>query len=469
MEDIKLLEQIALIESQIEKLPKGYLSQKVINGKIYYYHQWSENGIKKGKYVSGSELHNLFSLFALKKELQSRLFDLKKGRDHVQKYQIIKCTLMHKNRLVVDIDIDNQTGSIASIKEIYSLADLPVGINQLSLDKDLHFWWNERSIPLSRSGLAEALEQLELNTPRSLLVKCFGLSLSDQYWIKPKGTNLTWKQVNFFDNDFSEDLGELLFGKQFKKGEIKLESPDSTSIGNLKKRWKIIDDKRYLIKGGSNPFRQEPINEVVASRVMDVLGIPHVTYTPMFSGGYPYSECEDFVNKNQDFVSAQQICNAFKRNNDVSLYDHFVHCSEALGLKDVREYLNKMVVLDFIIANEDRHLNNFGAIRDANTLAFIGFAPIFDSGSSFGFDKIPSDFFKEDLIICKPFKKTHKEQLKLVTSFGFLNNHKLDIVLQTITKTFYDFESEYLSKERIEAIIKSANQRIDYLKALIKQ
>ena len=468
MKGEKLIEQIALIEKQIEKLPKGYLSQKVINGKIYYYHQWSEKGVKKGKYVSGSELHNLFSLFALKKELQSRLFDLKKGREHVGKYQIIKCTLMHKNTLVVDIDVDNQTGSIVSIKEIYSLPDLPIGINQSSIDKDLSRWWNERSIPLSRSGLAEALDQLELPSPRSLLVKCFGLSLSDQYWIKPKDTNITWKQVNFFDNDFSEDLGELLFGKQFKKGEIKLESPDSTSIGNLKKRWKIIDGCRYLIKGGSNPFRQEPINEVVASRVMDILKIPHVNYTPMFSGGYPYSECEDFINKNQDFVSAQQICDSFKRSNDVSLYQHFINCSETLGLKDAKEYLNKMIVLDFIIANEDRHLNNFGAIRNANTLTFVGFAPIFDSGASFGFDKLPSDFFKEELTICKPFRKTHKEQLKLVTSFDFLDENKLNIVLKTIQDTFYEFESEYLSKDRIEAIIKSLEQRINHLKALIK-
>ncbi len=41
-----------------------------------------------------------------------------------------------------------------------------------------------------------------------------------------------------------------------------------------------------------------------------------------------------------------------------------------------------MIVLDYIIANEDRHLNNFGLLRNAETLEWYGFAPIYDSGSS---------------------------------------------------------------------------------------
>ena len=35
-------------------------------------------------------------------------------------------------------------------------------------------------------------------------------------------------------------------------------SPDNTTDGNLKKRWKTMDGKRCLVKGGSDPFRQQP-------------------------------------------------------------------------------------------------------------------------------------------------------------------------------------------------------------------
>lgn len=35
-----------------------------------------------------------------------------------------------------------------------------------------------------------------------------------------------------------------------------------------------------------------------------------------------------------------------------------------------------------ILTNTDRHLNNFGVLRDTHTLKSIGMAPIFDSGNS---------------------------------------------------------------------------------------
>lgn len=41
-----------------------------------------------------------------------------------------------------------------------------------------------------------------------------------------------------------------------------------------------------------------------------------------------------------------------------------------------------MYILDYLIMNEDRHLNNFGIIRDVNTLQWLDIAPIFDNGQS---------------------------------------------------------------------------------------
>lgn len=37
----------------------------------------------------------------------------------------------------------------------------------------------------------------------------------------------------------------------------------------------IIDIERVLLKGGSQPFMQEPFNEVIASRIMVLLHIRH--------------------------------------------------------------------------------------------------------------------------------------------------------------------------------------------------
>ena len=289
------------------------------------------------------------------------------------------------------MELDDASGFIQKILSVYAPEHLPVGITVRKGIADraaLNEWWTERSIPASRSGIREALETLDITSTKMLLTRCYGLSLSDQFWICPEGATLTWEAVNFFENDFSDDIGDVLFGADKKANALNFNSPDNTSDGNLKKRWKILDGKRCLVKGGSNPFRQQPFNEVIAAGIMERLEIPHVPYTVIWNHGAPYSVCEDFVTKDTDLVPAWRIIQTQKKENNTSMYQHFVNCCEALGIKEVVPYLDRMIALDYIIANEDRHLNNFGLIRHAETLEWLGFAPIYDSGSSLGYDKV---------------------------------------------------------------------------------
>ena len=54
-----------------------------------------------------------------------------------------------------------------------------------------------------------------------------------------------------------------------------------------------------------------------------------------------------------------------------------------------------MFILDYIMLNEDRHLNNFGIIRDFKTLNWISTAQIFDTGESLNI----IDYSDEEVII----------------------------------------------------------------------
>ena len=273
---------------------------------------------------------------------------------------------MHKRIAVAEIELDDATGFIQKIGTIYEPEHLPVGtaVKNGAADRAaLNEWWTDRSIPASRSGVREALETLEIASTKILLVRCYGLSLSDQYWICPEGSGLTWDALNFFDNDFSDDIGDVLFGANRKADVLDFSSPDNTSDGNLKKRWKIIGGKRYLVKGGSNPFRQQPFNEVIAAGIMERLGIPHVPYQVAWNKGAPYSLCEDFVTRDTELIPAWRILKTQKKSNNVSVYQHFINCCEALGIQNTVSFLDRMIVLDYIIANEDRHFNNFGMDR----------------------------------------------------------------------------------------------------------
>ena len=374
--------------------------------------------------------------------------------------------LMHKEIPVIEMTLDEATGAIQKVGAVFRLEHLPVGIpvkkGSIADRAALNAWWIDRSIPASRSGVQRALEVLKLDNTQMLLTRCFGLSLSDQYWVKPKGSDLQWKQVNFFTNPFSEDIGDVLLGKSVRMDGFDFRSPDNTSDGFLKKRWKIVNGKRCLLKAGSAPYMQQPFNEVIASAVARRLGIPHVPYTLVWDEDIPYSACEDFITPDTELVSAWRVMQTMKRDNSTSLYRHYVNCCNALGVPDVVHSLDQMIVLDYLIANEDRHQNNFGLVRDANTLEWLGAAPIFDSGSSLGYDKLSSAILAGKGVECKPFKRTHEEQLKLVTSFDWVDPDCL-YGLEDEIRGILDQAGEYMEPARIAAICTSAGLRAKHL------
>lgn len=147
--------------------------------------------------------------------------------------------LMHKNIPVVSLEFDDITGVFTKVYDIIDQAHLPVGISVINgkIDRrELHYWWVSRAIPMSRLGLKEALEKMCISNTTEMLGKSFGLNLSDQYWILPNEFELDWGNINFFENDFSEDIGNILIGINSDSDCINYMSPDSASDGWLKKR-----------------------------------------------------------------------------------------------------------------------------------------------------------------------------------------------------------------------------------------
>ena len=378
-------------------------------------------------------------------------------------------TLMHKDIPFADLTLDETTGSIQRIDALFRGGHLPVGVSVRRGMADraaFNAWWTDRFIPSARSGLVDALSQLGFPNPQQVISRNLGLSLSDHYWVKPAGSGLSWNEVNFFENGFSPDVGDALLGKLSKSSGIDLRSPDWTCDGNLRKRWAILDGKRCLVKAGSGPFQQQPFNEVIASKMADRLGIPHIPYTLLWDDGISYSVCEDFVTPDTELIPAWRVMQTQKKDNQTSVYQHYRNCCEKLGVPGIAHALDQMMVLDYLIANEDRHFNNFGLLRSPDTLEWLGPAPIYDSGSSLGYDKLTPQIRSGRNITCKPFKKTHQDQLRLVTSFDWLDLSKLDGVDQDIRVVFAGAE-EFIDKERVEAIVASVNQRIQMLETFI--
>ena len=373
-------------------------------------------------------------------------------------------TLMHRDVPVMELELDEYS-NIISLGKIHNAEHLPIGTyNKIGVErKALNRWWTKRSIPASRKGIRDVLEELELSSPQELIEKCFGLSLSDQYWISPTDRPLAWHRVNFFENAFSEDIGNILFGKGGSSGSKSLISPDNTANGNLKKKWKIIGGRRVLLKDSGAPYRQEAYNEVLASEIAGRLGISHVPYTLISEDGEICSGCEDFITPETDLVAAAQVMSAFKKRNEQSEYEFYIECCEALGITDARKKSEQMLVLDYLIVNEDRHLNNFGLIRNAVTLEWVGTAPLYDNGNSMWFNRVIGEIHADDdsNIRTPLWKKNPRENLTLVTDFSWLDLTALDGI-EDYARELYG-KSEYLEPARVETLANALRARIELL------
>ncbi len=386
--------------------------------------------------------------------------------------KVLKYILMHKNISVAEITIDDAVGVITEVSNVMQKEHLPIGVLHSIRHKEivdraaLNHWWRGRSIPASRMGISDALDSLGMYETGELLTKCFGLSLSDHYWIKPAESALTWEKVNFFDNDFSDDIGDVLLGTSRKISDFDFISPDNTSDGNLKKRWKIINGKRCLLKSGSELFKQQPFNEVIASKIMERLGIDHVSYGIIWNENEPFSVCENFVTKDTELISAHRILKLRSKENHENEYLHYVNICREIGIKDIVTALDEIIIIDYLIANEDRHFNNFGLLRNADTLEWIGAAPIFDSGTSLWYNVSEKNIPYAD-VKCKPFKKTHGEQLRLVSDLKRFDFSKLNGIEDEIMKILLSEKSRnFIDKSRAEIIAMSVQKRIDHLQKI---
>ena len=385
----------------------------------------------------------------------------------------MKCILMNKNTEVLVSEYLENLGVFSKIYEIKNIDYAPLIINKNKEDiiKLLNDWFKGRGIPLWRDKLDLLLHRLNISAPSELLDKAFGLSLSDQYWLKPYNLDICYDDINFFDNDFEyTEFMEASLSKNSKiiTNDKSLRTPNNTTDGMLKKAWIIENGTRYLLKGGYKNELLQPFNEVLASEICARLGFNHVEYSIDTYKDIVVSKCPCFINKDTELITCHQIRSDMKRHNDINDYEEYIKVLENHGIKDARIKLENMFILDFLTMNEDRHLNNFGIIRDINTLKWIDVAPIFDNGQSLNIEY----YDEEELHVSgegrlfyevKPFE----EIITIVKNIKRIDLSKLDGIVEWFDLLLHKYQ--YLtnfSDSRINKLCILLNRQINRLKKL---
>lgn len=157
------------------------------------------------------------------------------------------------------VQIDNMTGSIEYILDIYIPEELPLGCD--ANGGGVKEWWKARAIPESRKGIRQVLNSLNEKTSQSLMLSAYGLSLTDHYWLQPVDREYYWKDLNFYENDFSDELGKLLTDS----GELDLDfpvskfSPSSSVNGEMRKNYIPYRIDKAVIEGKNYPCSLSPL------------------------------------------------------------------------------------------------------------------------------------------------------------------------------------------------------------------
>lgn len=395
----------------------------------------------------------------------------------------MRCILMNKNTEVLLTEYDSASSTFTKIYEVYNIEYAPYILKNLYNEKDfndnsfrinLSKWFQGRGIPSWRDKLDILLHRLNIIAPSELLDKSFGLSLSDQYWLKPINTSISYDDINFFDNDF--DYTEFLEASLSKNSNSivsasSLNTPNNTTDGMLRKAWIIENDTRYLLKSGYKNELLQPFNEVLASEICDRLGFDHVKYTLDTYKDTVVSKCPCFITKNTELITCHQIRNNMDRYDSTKDYEEYIKILEEHEIVDARTQMENMFILDFLIMNEDRHLNNFGIIRDVNTLKWLKCAPIFDNGQSLNtlyYDENELHISGEGRFFyeVKPFD----EIIKIVKNLKRIDIDKLNDLPEWFDNLLHQYQNlTNFSDTRINKLCIILNRQINKLKKLIAE
>ena len=256
------------------------------------------------------------------------------------------------------------------------------------LPQEIERWMDKRAISGKRSSLK-----------RLPIIKWSNgyphfLSMSDQYWIRKEDDFIPWEKVNFYDNQYSCIIGQV--SASFNRMELKSlllpqDSPDLCTNGLQDKMWKRIGKDNFLLKWTSEEDAQAILSEVLASEVLEKINLlPTVHYDLTIENYRLCTRCKNFVGAEEEFVPAWHVYRAYQnlhpescKNGAEDVYKVLMQASEYFEIPDVEKYVDNMIISDRVIANFDRHLGNFGFMRNIETGEYTQPAPLFDFGNAF--------------------------------------------------------------------------------------
>ena len=233
-------------------------------------------------------------------------------------------------------------------------------------------------------------------------------------------------------------------------------------------------DNGYWYKVNTKGY--ESLAEYISTKILECSNVTDfVKYEKCTINNKPGCRSKNFLNVNESFISFQRLFDMYhggdlmgiitpmdSADERVNYVKDFIYSSTNL---DVSNYLSKIIALDMLILNTDRHFNNLGIIINSETEECRE-APIFDNGAA-----LLSDFSKFDIedslehniekAYAVPFSSNFELQtracgLSLELDYSMLNN-VLDELPDSRARDVLEYQLD-----RYEEIIPNFNKEINH-------
>ncbi|MEG0304667.1 MAG: hypothetical protein RR576_07505 [Oscillospiraceae bacterium] len=283
--------------------------------------------------------------------------------------------------------------------------------------KDFEGWLEMRAIDRHRpnSRLLKKALRLAERDDISTVLSVNAVTITDGYWVREDGSNLSYNDVRFKVNMFDE---LALRGDFNSLNHVPSRTPELTNIGSYEKCWRLERGEWWLWKAANT---EEMFSELFIYHFGKALGFPMAEYQR--AGAYVKSK--DFTqNATVNFEPAYSLMH--DDENYAANYKVF----KTIEPKLADQYV-QLLILDTLCLNADRHTFNYGVLRSPQTGEILCLAPNFDNNIALISRGYSSCNRQNDLMV----QLFNELETECGAVSQYLTRHRLPIVTQEVIST----------------------------------
>ena len=337
------------IETLIEGLPKGYISNKHIKGRLRKYLQWTENGKKMSKYLDDTSAAELEPLIQKRRALQQELKEL------VRLGSVYDSSFVAEKPARINTVLPEFKTNVLVGENLRKFAEVIKGFNRRDCF-DILLDYLEKEPPgkvfilygLRRTGKTTLIRQALMAMPERDFNRAAFIQVSTGDSLGSINFDLKWLLANdykyvFIDEvTFAEDFieGAALFSDIYAASGIKVVLSGTDSLGFVFSGSDELYDRCIMLHTTFIPYRE-------FERVLGIHGIDeYIRYGGTMSlGGKNYNEASTFRTKSSadeyvDSAIAKNIQHSLRFYQDGG---HFRNLARLYDNNELTSAINRVV------------------------------------------------------------------------------------------------------------------------------